>query len=239
MKCIIVDDEPIARIGLKTLIEGIPQLELIDSFENAESASDFMLQSSVDLVFLDIQMPGVNGIDFAKTIPKTTLVIFTTAYSEYALDSYEVDAIDYLVKPIEEDRLKKAVQKAITYHSLLINEEKQNIEDVEAEYIFVKSERKFFKVNYNDILFIEGLKDYVIIQTDVKKIITKMYLKNILDLLPRNIFFRINRSYVINLQKIESFDNNDVFIKAYEIAIGNSYRDAFFQKITPKNIPKP
>lgn len=236
MRCIIVDDEPIARIGLKTLIDGMPQLELIDSFENAEAASEFMLHNFVDLVFLDIQMPGVNGIDFAKNISKTTLVIFTTAYSEYALDSYEVDAIDYLVKPIEEDRLEKAVQKAITYHSLLLSEEKENIEDVEAEHIFVKSERKFFKVNYSDILFIEGLKDYVIIQTEAKKIITKMYLKNILELLPQSIFFRINRSYIVNLQQIESFDNNDVFIKAYEIAIGNSYRDAFFQKITPKKL---
>lgn len=234
MKCIIVDDEPIARIGLKTLIDEIPQLDLIDSFENAESASEFMQSNSVDLVFLDIQMPGINGIDFAKSIPKTTLVIFTTAYSEYALDSYDVDAIDYLVKPIEEERLGKAVNKALIYHSLLINEEKENIEDVEADHIFVKSERKFFKVNYKDILFIEGLKDYVIIQTESKRIITKMYLKNILDLLPQNIFFRINRSYIVNLQQIESFDNNDVFITSYEIAIGNSYRDAFFQKITPK-----
>lgn len=238
MRCIIVDDEPIARIGLQVLIDEIPQLKLIDSFDSAESASEFMSANSVDLVFLDIQMPGINGIDFARSIPKTTLVIFTTAYSEYALDTYEVDAIDYLVKPIEEDRLEKAVQKAITYHSLLINAEKENIEDVEADHIYVKSERKFFKVNFKDILFIEGLKDYVIIQTETKKIITKMYLKNILDLLPQSIFFRINRSYIVNLQHIESFDNNDVFIKTYEIAIGNSYRDAFFQKITPERLYK-
>lgn len=236
MRCIIVDDEPIARIGLKTIIDEIAQLDLIGCFENAESASEFMLSNSVDLLFLDIQMSGINGIDFAKSIPKTTLVIFTTAYSEYALDSYDVDAIDYLVKPIEEDRLRKAIQKAIVYHSLLINEEKENIEEVEADFFYVRSERKFFKVSYKDILFIEGLKDYVIIQTEAKKIITKMYLKNILDLLPQNIFFRINRSYVVNLQRIESFDNNDVFIKTYEIAIGNSYRDAFFQKITPQKL---
>ena len=233
MRCIIVDDEPIARLGLQSLISDMNQLEIIGDFDSAESASEFMLNNSVDLVFLDIQMSGINGIEFARNIPRNTLVIFTTAYSEYALDSYEVEAIDYLVKPIETERLEKAVSKAITYHSLLVNEEKENIEDIEVDHIYVKSERKFFKINYKDILFIEGLKDYVIIHTEAKKIITKMYLKNIFELLPQKIFFRINRSYIVNLQQIESFDNNDVFIKSHEIAIGNSYRDAFFQKVAP------
>lgn len=234
MKCIIVDDEPIARMGLAALVDKISQLQLVGSFEDAESASEFMLDKTVDLAFLDIQMPGINGIDFAKKIPRTTLVIFTTAYSEYALDSYDVDAIDYLVKPIEEDRLAKAVQKAVAYHTLLMNEEKGNMGDIKSDHIFVKSERKFFKIYYRDVLFIEGLKDYVIIQTENKRIITKMYLKNILELLPHNIFFRINRSYIVNLNRIESFNNNDIFIKTYEIGIGNNYREAFFQRIIPQ-----
>ncbi|PQL93061.1 LytR/AlgR family response regulator transcription factor [Apibacter adventoris] len=234
MKCIIVDDEPIARLGLAALVDKISQLQLVGSFEDAESASEFMLDKTVDLAFLDIQMPGINGIDFAKNIPRTTLVIFTTAYSEYALDSYDVDAIDYLVKPIEEDRLAKAVQKAVAYHTLLMNEEKGNMGDIKSDHIFVKSERKFFKIYYRDVLFIEGLKDYVIIQTENKRIITKMYLKNILELLPHNIFFRINRSYIVNLNRIESFNNNDIFINTYEIGIGNNYREAFFQRIIPE-----
>lgn len=234
MKCIIVDDEPIARLGLAALVDKISQLQLVGSFEDAESASEFMLDKTVDLAFLDIQMPGINGIDFAKKIPRTTLVIFTTAYSEYALDSYDVDAIDYLVKPIEEDRLAKAVQKAVAYHTLLMNEEKGNMGDIKSDHIFVKSERKFFKIYYRDVLFIEGLKDYIIIQTENKRIITKMYLKNILELLPHNIFFRINRSYIVNLNRIESFNNNDIFINTYEIGIGNNYREAFFQRIIPE-----
>ncbi|PQL91939.1 LytR/AlgR family response regulator transcription factor [Apibacter adventoris] len=234
MKCIIVDDEPIARLGLAALVDKISQLQLVGSFEDAESASEFMLDKTVDLAFLDIQMPGINGINFAKKIPRTTLVIFTTAYSEYALDSYDVDAIDYLVKPIEEDRLAKAVQKAVAYHTLLMNEEKGNMGDIKSDHIFVKSERKFFKIYYRDILFIEGLKDYIIIQTENKRIITKMYLKNILELLPHNIFFRINRSYIVNLNRIESFNNNDIFINIYEIGIGNNYREAFFQRIIPE-----
>lgn len=232
MKCIIVDDEPIAREGIRLLISEIPQLELLKSFNNAEYASEFMKGTTVDLVFLDINMPGINGIEFAYTIPKHTLIIFTTAYSQYALDSYEVDAIDYLVKPIDPIKFRKAVTKAIVYHSLLINEEKENVDSIEDDFIFVKSDRKYFKVNLLDILFEEGLKDYVIIQMEHQRIITRMSLKAIHELLPDNIFFRINKSYIVNKKHIESFDNNDVFIKSYEIAIGNSYRDEFFRVFT-------
>lgn len=230
MKCIIVDDEPIARKGIKKLVDQISQLELLESFNSAETASEYIQTTNVDLIFLDIQMPGINGIEFARNIPKHTLIIFTTAYSEYALDSYEVDAIDYLVKPIDPAKFRKAVNKAITYHSLLIDEEKKSVENVESECIFVKSDRRYFKVNLNDILFIEGLKDYVIIQMEDQRIITRMNVKNIHDLLPKNTFLRINRSYIVNKNHIDSFDNNDVFIKNHEIGIGNSYRDAFFEE---------
>lgn len=235
MKCIIVDDEPIARKGIKKLVDQISQLELLDCFNSAETASDFMKTSTVDLIFLDIQMPGITGIEFARIIPKHTLIIFTTAYSEYALDSYEVDAVDYLVKPIDPAKFRKAVDKAITYHSLLLEEEEKSVENVEDEYIFVKSDRRFFKVNLKDILFIEGLKDYVIIQMDGQRIITRMNVKTIHDLLPKNVFIRVNRSYIVNKNQIESFDNNDVFIKTYEIAIGNSYRDLFFDDMMKKS----
>ena len=234
MKCIIVDDEPIARKGIQKLLSQIAQLELLDSFNSAEAASKFMENTVVDLVFLDINMPGINGIEFARTIPKHTLIIFTTAYSEYALDGFEVDAIDYLVKPIDQTKFRKAVDKAITYHSLLLEEDKNNMEKVEEDYIFVKSERKFFKVNLKDILFIEGLKDYVIIHLEEQKIITRMTIKNMHELLPQNIYLRINRSYIVNKDKIDSFDNNDVFINKHEIAIGNLYRDEFFENLLGK-----
>lgn len=233
MKCIIVDDEPIARKGIKKLVDQISQLELVESFNNAETVAEFIKTTPVDLIFLDIQMPGMNGIEFARLIPKQTLIIFTTAYSEYALDSYEVDAIDYLVKPIDPVKFRKAVDKAITYHALLMEEEK-SVETVENDFIFVKSDRRFFKVNLKDILFIEGLKDYVIIQLADKRIITRMTIKTIHDLLPKNVFLRINRSYIVNRDHIESFDNNDVFIKTYEIAIGNMYRDSFFEEMMKK-----
>ena len=191
MNCIIVDDEPLAREAMKLLIEESDNLQLIGSFNSAATASDFMEQQGVDLVFLDIQMPGITGIEFARTISKKTLVIFTTAYTEYALDSYEVDAIDYLIKPVEAERFQKAVDKALSYHSLLLKEEKEAIETiVAAEYFFVKAERRYFKVNFSDILFIEGLKDYVILQLNDQRIITRMSLKAIFDLLPKSIFLR-------------------------------------------------
>ena len=231
MKCIIVDDEPIARKGIKKLVAQIPPLELLECFNCAETASEYLQTTEVDLIFLDIQMPGINGIEFARSIPRHTLVIFTTAYLEYALDSYEVDAVDYLVKPIDASKFRKAVDKAITYHSLLLDEEKKSVENVEDECIFVKSDRRYFKVNLKEILFIEGLKDYVIIQMEGQRIITRMNVKTIHDLLPKNVFLRINRSYIVNRNHIDSFDNNDVFIKKYEIAIGNSYRDAFFEEL--------
>lgn len=229
MKCIIVDDEPIAREGIKLMVDEISQLLLLGCFNNAETASDFINRITVDLIFLDINMPGINGIEFARSVPKHTLIIFTTAYSQYALDSYEVDAIDYLVKPIEPLKFRKAVNKAIVYHSLLLNEEKKNVETIEEEFIFVKSDRKYFKVSLGDILFIEGLKDYVIIQMENQRIISRMRLKTIHDLLPSKTFFRINKSYIVNKNHIDSFDNNDVFIKTYEIAIGNTYREEFFR----------
>lgn len=235
MNCIIVDDEPLAREAIELLVAETGQLQLSGTFNSAAAASLFMEQHTVDLVFLDIQMPGITGIEFARTISRKTLVIFTTAYTEYALDSYEVDAIDYLVKPVESERFLKAVEKALSYHSLLLKEEKEAIEAITAdEYFFVKADRRYFKVNFADIFFIEGLKDYVILQLDEQRIITRMSLKAIFDLLPKNLFLRVNKSYIVNTLHIASFDNNDIFIKSHEIAIGNSYRDAFFEDFVMK-----
>lgn len=232
MNCIIVDDEPIARIGIEKLLKNIENLKLIGSFEDAFSASGFIRENAVDLIFLDIQMPGLNGLEFAKQIGNTTLIIFTTAFAEFAIDSYEVDAIDYLVKPIQPNRFEKAVAKAISYHKMLVNEEKNLLTDqIEGEFIFIKSDRRYFKVVFKDILFIEGLKDYVIIHTENQKLITHTNLKNAHTLLPSNNFLRVNRSYIINKDRIDSFSNNDVFIGDNEISIGNFYREDFLKEI--------
>lgn len=230
MKYIIVDDEPIARRGIEKLAGQIVQLELVGSFENAEAAGGFMENNQVDLVFLDIQMPGINGIDFAKQVSPTTLIIFTTAFAEFAVDSYEVDAIDYLLKPIKTERFAKAVEKALSYHKILLSEkDKNHVEQVESHFIFIKSERRYFKVNFEDILFVEALKDYVIIQTLKQRLITHLSLKAIYEMLPCSLFLKPNRSYIVNKERIDSFSNNDVFIDKYEIAISNACRDSLFE----------
>lgn len=229
MKCIIVDDEPLGRKAIERLIREIPSLNLLDNFGDAISAGEFLQNNTVDLVFLDIRMPGIDGIEFARTIGKETLVIFTTAYPEYALESYEVDALDYLVKPIEFDRFQKAVEKATDYHSLLSAQE-NSVESITDKYMFVKAERRYFKIMFSSILFIEGLKDYVVIHTTEQKIITKMNLKTIFEQLPQKLFFRVNKSYIVNTQHIRSFDNNDIIIASHEIPIGAAYRDVFFEK---------
>lgn len=230
MKCIVVDDEPIARRGIAKLAEQHSVLTLTGSFESAEKAMQYMEDNAVDLVFLDIQMPGMNGIALAKNIPGSTLVIFTTAFSEFAIDSYEVDAVDYLLKPIAPERFRKAVEKAISYHSILLAEDRHaDVEQVAAECMFIKSDRRFFKVNFAEVLFIEGLKDYVVIQTETQRLITHMNLKTIHEMLPQRRFLRVSRSYIVNKDRIESFSNNDVYIQQYEIAIGNFYRDGFFE----------
>lgn len=228
MNCIIIDDEPLAREAIELLLHDTPILQYAGAFNSAQSAATYMQSNSVDLVFLDIQMPGVTGLAFARTLSPQTLIIFTTAYSEYALDSYDVDAIDFLVKPIERERFVRAVKKAVNYHGLLAAGVNSDVEEVHGDAFFVKSERRYCKVVFEDVLYVEGLKDYSIIHIIGNRIITKMNLKKISELLPNEKFFRINKSYIVNMDKITAFDNNDVCINDCELAIGNAYRDDFF-----------
>ncbi len=223
MKCIIIDDEPIARKGMKRLVDAHPELELQKIFDNADDAAYWLKQNTTDLIFLDIEMPGINGIEFAKQLPSDHLVVFTTAYSEYALDSYEVEAIDYLVKPIKKERFEKSVERALTYKRLTSSEE--NIMASDMEFIIVKSERKYVRIKLDDIIYIEGLKDYVIIHLPTKKVVTRIIVKSMEEMLPKRKFIRISKSYIVNKDKIEAFDNKDIIIGKTELAIGVSYRD--------------
>jgi len=236
MNCIVVDDEPLAREGMGLLVKKTKELNLVASLNSADAAAKFMLSEPVDLVFLDIQMPGTNGIEFAKSVSQNTLIIFTTAYAEYALDSYEVDAIDYLLKPVTLSRFQKAVDKAVSYHNMLQSQVNSHIESVETDFIFVKSERRIFKIYFKDIRYIEGLKDYVVIYTQDTKIITAINLKNIYEQLPHHIFIRVSKSYIVNLSHIDSLDNNDIQIGSQKIPIGNSFRDYLFDKFISKKI---
>ncbi|MDR2038646.1 MAG: LytTR family DNA-binding domain-containing protein [Bacteroidales bacterium] len=238
MNCIIVDDEPLAREGIKLLVDTMPQLKLCGMFSNTLSAMQFLETNAVDLIFLDIEMPGINGIEFARTISRETLIIFTTAFAEYAAESYEVDAVDYLVKPIEEERFRKAVEGAFEYKSLLSQSEENTTEGVRNEYIFVKSDRRFIKLNFSDIAFVEALKDYIIIHTARQRIITRMNLKAINAQLPVS-FIQVSKSYIINTDHITSFDNNSIMIGTHEVLIGNSFRPRFFDDYVAKKILHP
>jgi DNA-binding LytR/AlgR family response regulator len=232
-----VDDEPLAREAIQMLIDQTDNLDLMGSFNSSNSAAKFMASNVVDLVFLDIQMPGINGIEFAKSIPKETFVIFTTAFSEFATDSYEVDAIDYLIKPVKLERFQKAVDKAQVYFKLFkADHSSNNIEKITDDHFFVKADRKIFKIYFKDILFIEGLKDYVVMHTENQKVITAMNIKTIHEQLPKSMFVRVSKSYIINAKKIDSVDNNTVYIGKNEVPIGNIYRDFFFNEFVIKKI---
>ena len=237
MKCIIVDDEPLAREGLKLNIDEVPSLELSGSFENAMQANDFLNDNPVDLMFLDIQMPGVSGLDFLKSLKNRPMVILTTAYPQFALEGFELDVIDYLVKPIKTERFLKAINKARYYYDF--NQEDQHeVEDIGEDFIFVKSNRKFVKLHFDDIIYIEGLKDYVIIHVGENKILTAMNVKTIMSQLPQSIFSRINRSYIVNINHIKEVDTDYVKVKDKELTIGNSYKKDFFENVVNKKLIK-
>jgi two-component system LytT family response regulator len=239
MNCIIVDDEPLARQGMEMNVANVSSLNLLGSFSNALAAGDFLHKENVDLIFLDINMPELSGLDFLKSLRNAPLVIFTTAYPQYALESYELDAIDYLVKPIRIERFLKAVNKAEN-HLRLLNQEANNnrIEKIGDDFIFIKADRRFFKIYFKDILYIEGLKDYVIIYTTDSKIITSMNVKTIAAQLPSNLFARVSKSYIANVMHISSFDNELVYIQNNEIPLGQSFKEDFLKQYIDGKIVK-
>lgn len=231
MNCIIVDDEPLARGEMRSLINETSKIDILGEFSNAPSALDFLKDNDVDLIFLDIEMPMVTGLEFAEMLPKRSLIIFTTAYSQYALKSYELEAVDYLLKPIDPQRLEKAINKAVLYTKLLSNDTiKNTVESNTADFLFIKADRRFYKINFADIKFIEGLKDYVVIHTKQQKLITAMNLKTIHQKVSDENFIRVSKSYVVNADYIDSFDNHNIYIEEAEIPIGEVYKVDFFTK---------
>lgn len=231
MNCIVIEDEPLAKAEMQTLILELSDLELSGTFSNVPAAESYLKDHKVDLIFLDIEMPLVSGIDFAESLPKETLVIFTTSYPQYALKSYELEAIDYLLKPIIKTRLSKAIAKAKLYNLLLSNDQQKNVvASSNSEFMMIKADRKFYKVIYQDIKFIEGLKDYVILHTRHQKLITAMNLKNIKLKIPDTIFQRVSKSYIVNLDYITSFDHNIIHLEEDEIPLGEVYKEAFFER---------
>lgn len=227
--CIVIDDEPLARQGVMLHIDDLGLLEFKAEFGNAIKAGEYLSSHDIDIIFLDIEMPGMNGIDFLKLIPNKSMVILTTAYPQYALEAFELDVIDYLLKPIKFERFFRATNKAIEVIKLN-RKGPSEIQPSNNNEIYIKSDRKYIKLNYNDIRFIKGLKDYVIIHTEKEKYITALNVKTILKKLPADTFARVSKSYIINIDKINSVDIDTIYLGVEEIPLGNSYKDAFIKK---------
>lgn len=241
MNTMIIDDEPLALDVLETYISKMPELTLVAKCSNALEANEILRKQDIDLIFLDIQMPQVSGVDFIKALPTPPLFIFTTAYSNYALEGYELNAIDYLLKPISIDRFMKAVNKAMEQHELRRREESNDGGQQGAEgeeFFFVKADKKLVKIKYDEILYIEGLKDYVIIRLEQGRVVTLQTMKSLEDKLPANKFKRIHRSYIVSIDKIHAVDGTsvDVFEKGQikQLPIGKNYRDEILE-IVNKN----
>lgn len=231
MNCIIIDDEPLARAELEAMIIETSSLKVSAKFSNALAALEYLENHEIDLLFLDIEMPGLNGLQLAAKLPKRCLVIFTTAYPQYAVKSYELDAIDYLVKPIDSSRLEQAIRKAELYMNLLSEETvKSTVEWKTDDFIFIQSERRTYKVDFNDVIYIEALKDYVVIYTTTQKLITAMNLKTMYQKLPIEKFIRVSKSFIVNLNQVTSFDNHSVYIKDLDIPMGEIYRNDFINR---------
>lgn len=232
IKTIIVDDEPLAQEIIETYLKDYEDFEVVALCNNAMEANKVLKENKIDVMFLDIQMPQLSGIDFLRILDHPPLVVFTTAFKEYALEGFELEALDYLLKPISKERFHKAIEK--------IRQEKVEEPEVFENSIFVKSDKKLHRLFYEEIYYIEGLKDYVIIKTENSRIVTLQTMKSLEEKLPQNIFKRIHRSYIINLNKIKSVIANDVEImiggEKAKLPIGKNYKDDLLDIVNQRRL---
>ena len=221
-KCLIIDDEPLAIGIIASYIEKIPQMEVAATCSNALEGFEVLKSKQVDLIFLDIQMPMITGIEFLKSINNPPKVIFTTAYRDYAIESYELEVVDYLLKPIPFDRFFKAINKYLGLTQINVVTPSNSTKEA-SDSLFVNMNKKHFKIFHTDILYVESLKDYIKIHTTENRFTTKQKISDLEQILPAN-FLRIHRSFIVNLNKITAFTANDIEIGKIEVPIGISYR---------------
>ncbi len=232
IKALIVDDEPLAQNVIEQFARKIPNLLIAGKCNDAIAAHQWMQENNADLIFLDINMPKLSGISFLKNLKDAPLVIFTTAYSEYALEGFELNAVDYLKKPFSFDRFCKAFFKAEELLSLKHTAKlKEPDLSVEKQFFFIKSNKKTYKINFSEICHIEGLGDYIQVHLENQKIVTNLSMKRILEILPETMFYRIHKSYIISLEKIELVEGNSVLVNKKRLPVGNSYRQQFMDFI--------
>lgn len=220
LKCIAIDDEPFALELIKEYVSQVPELHLLQTFDDAISGGEFLRSNQVDLLFIDINMPDITGVELVRSLQQKPMTIFTTAYKKFAFDGFELDALDYLLKPIDMERFRKAVTKAIEFHAYRTAKK-----GLVGESLFVRSEYKMIKVELNNIDYIEGLEDYIKIHfINDKPILTLMTLKAAIEKLPIDKFKRIHRSYIVPIQKIKSIVNKKVILQSgTELPISDSY----------------
>lgn len=234
LNCLIIDDEPIARNGMEEYVKEVDFLNLIAKCENPVKASAWLGQEKIDLLLLDIQMPKLSGIDFLKTLKDPPLVIFTTAYPEFALEGYTLDVIDYLVKPISFDRFLKAVQKARDFRALV-----HHTKSPSKEYFFVKCDSKYERINYEDVLFIESLQNYVVIQTTDKKYISYLTLSSVEEQLPTMQFMKVHKSYIVAVNRIKAIEGSEIIAQnGFRIPISRALKDEVMNRILGNNLFK-
>jgi DNA-binding LytR/AlgR family response regulator len=224
LKAIIVDDEPLARKVMQKYCNDLPGIEVIAECKDALEAMEILQNTEVDLVFLDINMPKISGIDFVKSMAQKPMIIFTTAYPEYAVQGFELEAVDYLVKPIEFERFIKACNKCITLKS-------KNSSDQNTDTLFVKSDRKLIKLALGDILYVQAYGDYIKIHTNDKIILSKDKLSNIEQSLPKNTFIRVHRSYIVHLNAIDYLEGKHVKIKDAVVPISDSNMENLMSRL--------
>lgn len=223
INCLIIDDEPLAIQVLKTYMEELDFLEIVASFRSARKALSFLAENSVDLIFLDIQMPLLNGLDFVKSLEKPPAIIFTTAYRDFAVESYELDAQDYLVKPISFDRFYRSVDK----YRKTIQDESPPLSKI--DFLQVKADKKYYRIPFDEIHYIENIKDYVLIHGPKSSITVYERIRSLEESLPSEQFIRIHRSFIIALSKIRAFDATYVYLGEAELPIGRTYKNKVLQ----------
>ncbi|MCK0156837.1 LytTR family DNA-binding domain-containing protein [Cellulophaga sp. F20128] len=237
ISCVIVDDEPMALNLVESYVEKTPFLELKQKCSSAIEAMEFVKNEAVDLLFLDIQMPDLTGLELSKMLPKETRVIFTTAFDQYALEGFKVDALDYLLKPFDYAEFLAAANKASTWFSLSKGKQ-QNLVSEAKEFLFVKSEYKQLRIKLADVLYFEGLKDYIKIwlKDNPKPILTLMSLKSLQEELPETQFLRVHRSFIVSLKNIEVIERSQIIINNQRITISEQYKPSFFAYINNNSL---
>jgi DNA-binding LytR/AlgR family response regulator len=228
IKAIIIDDEPLARKGLKEYIGDVSFLQLYGEFDGAVKAASALGSGEVQLLFLDIQMPGITGLDFFKSLPQPPPVIFTTAYPQYALDGFEVNALDYLVKPFSFDRFLKAAMKAKEYYEI---RETNNVSGQSRDYFYIKADNRLVKIFFQDITYAEALQNYVVIHTTAAKFMTYLTFKAVEDYLPSDRFIRVHKSYIVAAERIESIEGNDIRIGQAHVPISRTQKEEVMERL--------